>query len=187
MLARIARLDLCLVPTHPDAAGGLGIIERPSLCFGVALGANAAVMAGELGRRIVVEGATLMAYANAVIGFGIIAAVVIAGPSCFFSRALVRARRIGQAEYGAFAVRHNRRFHDRWISGTAPDPLGAPDISSLADVSVGLACVDRMRFVPLGHRALMLVLLLAVSPALPVLPTQIPMSELVREALGKLV
>ncbi|MFO1364162.1 MAG: hypothetical protein U1F45_17175 [Burkholderiales bacterium] len=43
---RIARLDLALVPTHPDRAGGLGFLERvPPLFAPVALAVGCVVRA----------------------------------------------------------------------------------------------------------------------------------------------
>jgi hypothetical protein len=48
LLGRIARLDLSIVPTHPDGAGGLGFVKDMPKAFSLLAFATSAVVASRL-------------------------------------------------------------------------------------------------------------------------------------------
>ena len=51
-LWQVSRLDLRLIPTHPDRAGGLGILGNTALMFAPILTAQGAVLSGVMAGRI---------------------------------------------------------------------------------------------------------------------------------------
>jgi hypothetical protein len=59
--------------------------------------------------------------------------------------------------------------------------LGSPDVSSLADIAVAFEHVDRMRAMPLDHRAVLVLLLAVAVPMLPFVATAIPLAEILKD------
>jgi hypothetical protein len=57
-LRRVSRLDLQLVPTHPDGAGGLGFLEQAPIVFAPVVFATSAVMASRWGTTCSTTGPT---------------------------------------------------------------------------------------------------------------------------------
>jgi hypothetical protein len=51
-LWQVSRLDLCLVPTHPDRVGGLGFLANTVYAFVPLAVAHGALLAGLLANRI---------------------------------------------------------------------------------------------------------------------------------------
>src|SRR5215831_13444358 len=58
-LHRVSQLDLRLMPTHPDGAGGLAFLGKGTIPFGVILFGLSAVVSSEIGMRVVLLGAKL--------------------------------------------------------------------------------------------------------------------------------
>jgi hypothetical protein len=52
-LARLSRLDLQLVPTHPDRCGGIGILEMGQLSFSVVVAGFAAILAASIAESLI--------------------------------------------------------------------------------------------------------------------------------------
>src|SRR4030095_16817373 len=57
--ARVAKLDLDIVPTHPDRAGGLGFVERFALIQSPAVFALSAVFAAHWGHQVLYHNESL--------------------------------------------------------------------------------------------------------------------------------
>jgi hypothetical protein len=186
-LGRAARLDLQLVPTHPDRAGGLGFVEPTSLSFALIHVAMSAVMAAGLVGRFVLKGGGLATVIQLVAVFAVVVFGMIAGPLLFFIGPLVRAKQEGRLKYGALAQRHDQLFADRWIRSADGNPLGEPAISSLADIGTGFSYVQQMRLVPLGKPSLLLLAVVSISPVLPLLPIKLDVEQVVKHALSGLL
>ena len=58
-LWRVSRLNLCLISTHPDRAGGLAFLGKSTYAFGPILFAQGVLLAGLIASRILYEGAEL--------------------------------------------------------------------------------------------------------------------------------
>ena len=56
LLWRISRLDLQLVPTHPDGCGGLGFLQKTPTVFAPVIMASAAVVAGRWAHDVLYHG-----------------------------------------------------------------------------------------------------------------------------------
>ena len=74
LLWRVSRLDLQLLPTHPDQAGGLGFLAVVPSAFALVILAQGALLSGSIGTRILLQGATLDAFRYEIIAFVILAA-----------------------------------------------------------------------------------------------------------------
>jgi len=181
LLFGLSRLHVRPLATHPDRKGGLGFVSLPSLGFSLVLfGANA-VQDGIWADRVRFRHETVASFKGELL-VALVAALLLAfGPLLAFSGALWRARLEGLRQYGQLAADHSRQFHARWIvGGRREDLLGAPDISSLADMGTSFDVIRRMRMVPFGVRSIVPILMAVVIPTIPVALMQIPLRELVK-------
>jgi hypothetical protein len=185
-LWQVSRIELALVPTHPDRCGGLGFLTLIGHAFAPLLLAQGALMAGMISSRIFFAGATLPQFKLDLIGLVAVMVFAILGPLLVFGPQLEAAKRAGLREYGTLAQRYVRAFDQKWLRGGAPadEPLiGSADIQSLADLGNSFEVVKGMRFVPF---TLQTVVQLAVVTLLPVLPLTLTMISL-DELLGRLL
>jgi hypothetical protein len=180
LLWRISRLNLRLMPAHPDHAGGIGFLGRSSYAFSPLLFAQGALLSGVIASRVLYEGQTLPSFKMTVgtfIGFFVLG---IFGPLTMFSQ-LARAKRHGLAKYGALANKYVTEFDEKWMRDEKTDEqlLGTADIQSLADLGNSYAGVRDMRIVPFGLRDITRLIAATAAPLLPLLLTIMPLDELV--------
>ena len=185
LLWRISRLNLHLVPTHPDRAGGIGFVGGNSYAFGPILFAQGALTAGVIASRIFYQGQTLLSFKMMIAGMVSFFVLVIVGPLAMFTPQLFRAKRNGLADYGLLATIYVDDFDGKWIRGAAQGEalLGSADIQSLADLGNSFAVVREMRLVPFALRDVLQLVAAVVLPLLPLLLTSMPIDELLTRLL----
>ncbi len=111
----MSRLDLQLVPSHPDRAGGLRFTAysiSASVPFGIALGA---LTAGDVANAVVHQGAPLLGYRYHVVEIVAVSVMFFTAPLLVFFRQLLSAWRRGVFEYAALADRFGHQFERRWF------------------------------------------------------------------------
>ena len=186
-LWRVSRIELSLVPTHPDRVGGLGFLSATVYALSVLAVAHGALLAGQLASRIFFVGATLPQFKVEIAVIVVFLMCTILGPLLVFAPGLVLAKRQGLREYGTLAERYVREFDTKWLRGGAPadEPLvGSADIQSLADLANSYEVVRTMHIVPITRDA---VIRLAAATLLPIVPlalTMMPLEELVKKLLA---
>jgi hypothetical protein len=186
-LWQVSRLELSLVPSHPDRLGGLGLLARVPNAFTPLAAAHGAMLAGMIGNRIVNLGMPLVDFKVEIavmIGFVLL---IIFGPLLPFTFVLERARRAGLREFGRLAHRYVRDFDAKWLRGAAPsaEPLiGTADIQSLADLGNSYEVVRDMKIIPITKFGFLVVTLAAVLPMAPLLLSIMPLDELLRKLVG---
>jgi hypothetical protein len=174
-LWQVSRIELNLVPTHPDRCGGLGFLALVSQAFSPLLLAQGTLLAGMMAERIFYAGAKLPDFKMELIGMVAVMMFAVLGPLLVFSPMLAAAKRAGLREYGTLAQRYVREFDRKWLRGGAPadEPLiGSADIQSLADLGNSFEVVKGMRLMPF---TLQTVLPLAAATLLPVAPLLLTM------------
>ena len=182
----VSRLELQLVPTHPDRAGGLGFLggaHRPLGLLGVSIGA---VLSGRYCTEILHGGGSLSAIQAPVAVFVVIMVLVCLGPLVVFTPRLMAARRKGLVEYGALALRYSADFDRKWLrGGAAPDEqlLGCGDVQSLADMGGSFEQIVQMRPVPFSLKDATSLVAACLLPLAPVLATVMPMEEVVKTVM----
>jgi hypothetical protein len=184
-LWQVSRIELNLMPTHPDRSGGLGFLATVSRTFAPLLLAQGVLLAGLMANRIFYAGATLPQFKVELIGLVAVMVFAILGPLLVFTRQLEAAKRAGSRKYGALAQRYMGEFDRKWVRGEAPtdEPLlGSADIQSLADMGNSYDVVREMRWIPFTPAT---VLQLAVTTLVPVLPLGLTMLSL-EELLDRL-
>jgi hypothetical protein len=180
-LGRVSRLDLRLVPTHPDGAAGLGFLGEIHMVFGAFLVPVSATMAARGVEWIQYGGGKLTSFQNAAIAYIVLALLLALGPLLVFMPKLMAAKRNGLLEYGRFAQQYTGLFDRKWLR-EPPDenPLGSSDIQSLADLGNSYNVIRSMRIVPPSAASLVIVLMAAALPMVPFLAFIMPVDELLK-------
>ena len=189
-LWQVSRLDLHLVPTHPDRAAGLGFLGGSAAAFMPLLLSQGFLLAGMIAVRIFYEGATLLSFKPEIVTAVIFLLLLVLGPLCVFAPRLAQTKRQGLHEYGVLASRYVDGFDQKWLRGGAPldeHLVGSGDIQSLNDLAGSFEIVNSMRAFPFGKT---LVLQTAVTILLPVLPlalTMVSLEDILKKLLGILL
>jgi hypothetical protein len=186
-LWQVSRIELSLVPTHPDQLGGLGFLANTVYAFSVLLVAHGAMLAAQIANRISFVGAALQDFKVEIAVMLAFLLCVVFGPLLVFSPQLARAKRAGLNEYGTLAERYVREFDVKWLRGAPPasEPLvGSPDIQSLADLANSFAVVRGMRYAPITRDALVQLAADVLVPLAPLLLTVMPLKELMKKLLS---
>lgn len=168
-LWQVNRIELNLIPTHPDRCGGLSFVGKSSYAYGPILFAQGAILAGVVADRVLYRGETLQSFKFQIGGFIVFFIAAVLGPLLMFTPRMARAKRKGLAEYGLLAQRYVESFDQKWIRKADPSEelLGTGDIQSLADLGYSYQVVREMRAVPF---ALQDATRLAIATALPLAP-----------------
>ena len=181
LLYRISRLNLRLIPIHPDKTGGLGFLERSTHAFAPILVAQGAAMAGLIGSQIFHAGKNLMDFKLQIVGFMGFCIVTLLIPLAMFMPLLARAKQQGLGDLGTLSTRYAGEFEGKWVHGGAQADemlLGSADIQSLADLATSYGIVNDMRLVPFGLKDVVRLALLVAVPFLPLLLTIFTPAEL---------
>jgi hypothetical protein len=169
-LWHVSRLNLHLIPTHPDRAGGLAFLGKSAYAFSPILFAQGTLLAGLIASRVLYGGENLFSFKMQAVGFIGFFLVFVLGPLTMFTPQLARAKREGLADYGLLANRYVEGFEQKWVVGNATEAnelLGSGDIQSLADLGNSYAAVKEMRPIPFDLQD---IARLAAATAVPLLP-----------------
>jgi len=190
LLKRISRLEVRLVPTHPDKTGGLGFLGWSLQVLSLVAFALGCTPAGAIANLILFDGRKALDFKIPVLAFAVLVVFLIAGPLTLLFPTLWRARLRGRREYSMLAWSVGRRLHEKWVEGEKSQAdssaLEVPDFSATTDL---YQVVDRsleMRTLPFDLRGVGKVAAATLLPFVPVLLTQVPAKQIL-ETLAKLV
>jgi hypothetical protein len=187
LLWQVSRIELILVPTHPDRVGGLGFLANTVYAFIPVLLAHGALLAGQLANQIFYLGASLVQFRLEILLLVIFLVALVVGPLLVFAPQLSRAKRAGLREYGTLAQRYVREFDAKWVrgDGSSDEPLlGSGDVQSLADLGNSFAVIQDMRIVPVTKQAMFQLGVATVAPIVPLVLTMMPLDELLKRLFG---
>jgi hypothetical protein len=191
LLWRISRLDLHLVPTHPDRAAGLGFLGMAQVKYALIIFAISSLLSSHIGLEILFGGASLTNYKVTILGYVALILITFLGPLLVFSPKLFDARRNGLLEYGTLANEYTQSFERKWIRKGAPEGealIGSADIQSLADLANSFEIVRKMGSVPFDlNTAILPMVAAAAIPFLPLTLTVLPFGELIKKVIGILL
>jgi hypothetical protein len=185
-LWQVSRIELSLMPMHPDRCGGLSFLASVSQAFTPVLVAQGVLLAGTMCNKIFFTGAKLIAFKVDIIGLVAVMVFAILGPLLVFLPQLAAAKRKGRREYGILAQRYAREFDHKWLRGGAPadEPLlGSADIQSLADLGNSYSVVKEMRIAPFTMRTVLQLAVTTLLPVGPLLLTMLPLEDLLDRLL----
>jgi len=185
-----SRLELNLIPTHPDRAAGLGFLGGSSNAFAPLLMAHGTLFAGVVANPIFFAGAKLTDFKMEIIGGVAFLLIIVLGPLLAFSLRLMRAKRTGLREYGILASRYVSEFDLKWVRGGATDAeplIGSGDIQSLADLANSFQVIRDIRPYPFSRDTVVQLVVITLIPVLPLVLTMIPLEELITKLLGAVI
>lgn len=183
-LWQCSRLDLNLIPTHPDRACGIGFLAMNSILFSPLIMAHGVLFSGLIANSIFFSGAKLTDFILLILGVVLFVQVIVLGPLFVFSPALMHAKRIGLRDYGVLASRYVGEFDYKWVRGKASDDerlIGSSDIQSLADLANSFQVIRDIRSFPFDKDTVIQVFLFVLIPILPLVLTMIPLEELIKK------
>jgi len=182
-LWHVSRLNLHLVPIHPDHCAGLAFLGKSSYAFGPILFAQGAMLAGLVASRVLYRGESLLSFKLEMGGFVVFFVLAILGPLLMFTPKMAAAKRKGLADYGQVAQGYVDSFEEKWVLNTPPseEVLGSGDIQSLADLNNSYEIVSDMRAVPFKLEDIIRLAAATATPLVPLLLTIFPLEELIMQ------
>jgi hypothetical protein len=189
MLARIAKLPLSLLATHPDRAIGLSCLARPVSAFSAFSAAVGAVIAAAWGTQLLAHRTTLVSLLPTLFVLLVALLALATGPLLLFCGHLYRVRRRGLAQYGDFATGYIQDFHSKWIEPGIRDeqPLGSPDIQSLSDLGTAFGVVSSTRLFVFGLRTIVGLWGATLLPFAPLFASTVTVEELLQRIMKTVI
>jgi len=189
-LWRVSRLDLMLIPGHPDRAGGLGVLEAVHERFVPLVAALSVLACASLAESIATGTLEVAAVYPQLAMTLLLDAALFLSPLLVFTDKLWAARAGGLGAYMALAARYVTAFEAKWTGGDPPARdklLGTPDLQALADLGQAISVVGGIRWITASRRLLTLMALAAIVPLLPLLAFEYTVLELVQRFFSKLI
>jgi hypothetical protein len=180
-LFRVSRLNLRLVPTHPDKTGGIGFLGASTNAFSPFLVAQGALLAGLIASQIFYAGANLLSFKVQVAGFVAFFMIFMLLPLTVFVPDLAHAKRQGSRRFGKLAERDTTRFEEKGFTNSPAhdeELLGSADMQSLADLGNAYGTVREMRLVPFGLKDVARLVTITLLPFLPLTLTAFTLEQL---------
>lgn len=181
-LWHVSRIDLQLVPTHPDRAGGLGFLSTITYAFAPLLAGQGVLLASVMANKIFHAGAKLSDFKLELVAWVTGMLFFVLAPLLVFVPLLARTKRVGLMEYGELAQRYVCEFDQKWLRGGAPVGealVGSGDIQSLADLGNSFEIVRGMKSVPFGRDTVLQLAFFSLAPVAPLILTLIPLGQLI--------
>jgi hypothetical protein len=188
LLRTTSRLELQIMPLHPDRCGGLGFLGIFPGIFSGVIFALSCVIAASFYKVISTVGDTGQLLWLAVTVWLLLVSAVFLGPLLFFSRPLYMAREKAMLDYGRLAHGHHLEFHRKWITGHTHgrEIVGSADPSSLSDLNASVQTVHEMRIFPIDRQAFIQILVSAGLPLLVMAALHMPVGDLLKLIMGVL-
>ena len=190
LLWRVSRLDLHLVPAHPDLSGGLQFVGASLRAFPLLSFALGAVVAGGVANRVVHQGMHLIDFIYIIATLLVAILIVFVAPLTFFIREILQTRRRGIFEYGALAGAVGRQMERKWIERNVSADETALDVqhfSATTDLYQLVSNVYQIKNVPLDLQDLIAVVIAVLLPFLPVLLFEIPLNVILPDLVKLLL
>ena len=184
-MRRLARMNVRIIASHPDRAGGLGFLGQSLRGFPLLAFAFGAAVAGTLANLVIHESYSAKALTPVVIATVVFILLISAGPLLAFIRPMREAQDDAELSYGALATALGQRFEERWLSKApdlSPDALEVPDFSSTTDLFGVARGVTEMRPIPIEIKDFAPLLIATVLPFLPIILRQVSFADLLTVA-----
>jgi hypothetical protein len=177
----VSRIELDLLPVHPDRMAGLGFLSQVSYAFTPLLLAHGIILAGSIADRIFFVGQKLPDFQLEIIALVTVVLLAVLGPLMVFMPRLERAKRRAEREYSVLAQRCAAEFDDKWLRQGIPAEaslLATADSSALADLKASFETIQSMRFIPFTTQSVLQLAGTTLAPVVPLTLTMVPLSEL---------
>lgn len=189
LLWRISRLNLQLLPIHPDRMGGLSFLGLAQVPFGLVGLAGGAVISTSMINSLIYWKAPLSSFTAPIVTYIVLAVIIIIAPILVFIDKLIALRASGILRYGDLGEEYAKLFDARWVDNAQPDYpslLGTSDIQSLADLANSMNIVLDMRIIPADYKTIVFIAAAAAIPMIPLFFVALPFEQIIARVLGML-
>ena len=172
----VSRIPLRLVPAHPDLTAGMRFLGYSVRALSpVALGFGC-IVAGTAANGVLVRGDSLAAYRYAALALVLFVVVLFCAPLLVFIPRLLDTWRRGVFQYTAIADAVGREFERKWFDPQRVDEsvLQVEDFSATTDLYQVVANVYEMKLIPLDLRSVIVLVVAALLPFVPVILVALP-------------
>ena len=190
LLWRLSRLNLQLIPTHPDTSGGLAVLGVAHVDLALLSFAVSAILSASYAEQILFGGVPLTSFAISIAATVIGSTLTLIAPLIFFVPKLIDVKQRALLEYGTLAAHYTRAFAAKWLR-TDPPPdepiLGSADIQSLADLGSSFNLIRSMSPLPITMSQVIMLVVAAALPFTPLILLVIPLDQLIIDSAKKLM
>jgi hypothetical protein len=186
LLRELAGLELRLVATHPDGAGGLAFIGHYPNVFAAFVFALSCVLGAAVAQALLHEGLTTAAYGQLMAAWLAFVVILLGTPLLAFSKPLRQLKNTTLLQAGAVATRRERAL-ERDLLGTnvaAAPEAGAAASSECPDASKIYAAAQKLSTLLISRTAILPVAAAALLPLVAAGATQLPVRDLLKIARG---
>ncbi|WP_145979460.1 hypothetical protein [Ramlibacter tataouinensis] len=188
-LIRISKLDLALIPVHPDRAAGLGFVGNSLRGFAFVAAAFGAIVAGAVANQVL-AGESITTFKYLIGGTAAACVVLFTAPLLAFAPRLAMERRKGLRQYGQLATSFGLEFEREWFRPRQSLPEGVlerGDFSAATDLYQVVDRVLAMRFVPVDRTNLLMLAGATLLPFAPVALIAMPFDAVIGLLMGVLI
>lgn len=189
-LILVARLDLSLVPAHPDRAAGLGFLGYSLRGLAFVAAAFGAIVAGAVANQVLHGGVPFTSFKYLIGGTAVACVALFTAPLLVFAPRLAAERRKGMRQYGNLATSFGLQFEREWFGAgqrVSSDVLERNDFSAATDLYQVVDRVLAMRFVPVDRINLLMLAGATLLPFAPVALMAMPFDAVIGLLMGVLV
>ena len=165
LLHDLARLDLRLVATHPDGAGGLAFIGQYPNAFAAFVFALSCVLGAAIAQHLLRGGPSAATYGQLMCAWLVVVVILFGAPLLAFSGPLRRLKEATLLVAGAVATRHERAAERELLgrnmsAGSDGDAAASSDIPDPAKfyattTKLSTFLISRSAIVPVAAAALL--------------------------------
>ena len=183
----MSRIELRLVPSHPDGAGGLGFLSTSLEAFLPLAFAFGVLAAGPVLNFVIHRGASPTQFRLQAVGVAVFTVVLFASPLLVFMRRLLDAHHRGVLSYGALTHRAGHEFEREWLPARQvidEQTLKAPQFAATNNLYAIAARAIGMRRVPFDVRSVAVLGGAALVPFVPAELLRLPLDVILQKVGG---
>src|SRR5688572_2940315 len=190
LLAKMSRLNLRLIPSHPDRVGGLKFLSvaiRGHRMLAMAVGV---IVAGNEVNSMLQTGVPHIGYQNAFFAVAVLMLVLAAGPLSMFIMKLRDLKLRGMLQYGPFAAAVATEFEKRWLQKARHvdvKTLEVSDFSAMTDLYQVASNVYEVDDFPFHWKDLIPVVIWSMIPFVPAALMTVPLSDILQNVKALLL
>jgi hypothetical protein len=189
LLRDLARLELRLVATHPDGAGGLAFIGQYPNAFAAFVFALSCVLGAAIAQRLLHGEMTPATYGQLMAAWLAVVLILFGAPLLAFTRPLWRLKEATVLAAGAVATRRERALERELLGSNmaAAADAEASAADDIPDASKLHAAAQKLSTFLISRAALVPVAAAALLPMVAAGATQLPLGEVLKIARGLLL
>lgn len=184
-----SRLNLNLVPSHPDHAAGLGFLGHSLRAYSIVAVALSTIVAGRIATEVL-AGVSPLEHQLLLGGTAIAIIAFFTLPLYSFSHVLLHEWHRGTAHYGELAAYLGRDFETKWFNRKVrneTDALDASDFSALTDLYQVVSNAYEMKLSPVNLHSIIALVGALLLPFIPVLLMTVPIDIILKDIAALLL